>query len=163
MGGYAGGLNPLLEIRNTDWQPIFQEGGEAIPSAYHELATSKKVNFKATQFSPQDFFVNGDGIACGSGSSGGYGDLLERDPRLVIEDMRKRIVSPWAARNVYRIAFNEETLELDYEETKKLREQERERRKREGRPYHEFMKEWSHKQPADEIIRSYGPWPEGIK
>ena len=89
--------------------------------------------------------------------------MLERDPRLVIEDMRKRIVSPWAARNVYRIAFNEETLELDYEETKKLREQERKRRKREGRPYHEFMKEWSQKQPREDIIRSYGPWPEGIK
>ena len=163
MGGYAGGLNPLLEIRNTDWQPLYTRGGEDIPSSYHELAASKQVNFKATQFVPQDFFGNGDGVACGSGSSGGYGDVLERNPMLVIEDVRKKTVSPWAARNVYRIDFSEETLELDYEETKKLREQERERRKREGQPYHEFMKEWSQKQPKDEIIRSYGPWPEGIK
>lgn len=163
MGGYAGGLNPLLEIRNTDWQPLFQEGGDAVPSAYHELATSKRINFQATQFVPQDFFVNGDGIACGSGSSGGYGDVLERDPKLVVEDVRKRIVSPWAARNVYRVAFDEDTLELDYEETKRLRQQERERRKKEGKPYHEFIKEWLQRRPRDEIIRSYGPWPDGIK
>jgi len=162
MGGYAGGLNPLLEIRNTDWQPIFQKAGEDIPTSYTELAASKQINFKATQFVPQDFFMNGDGIACGSGSSGGYGDVLERDTGLVIEDLRKKIVSPWAARNVYRVAFNEETLEVDYAETKKLREQERERRKREGKPYHEFMRDWPQKQPREDIIRSYGPWPEGI-
>ena len=51
----------------------------------------------------------------------------------------------------------------DYAETKKLREQERERRRREGKPYHEFLKEWSQKQPREDNIRSYGPWPEGIK
>ena len=163
MGGYAGGLNPFLEIRNTNWQPILEKASVDIPSTYHELASSKQITFKATQFVPQDLFMNGDGVANGSGSSGGYGDVLEREPRLVVDDLRKKILSPWAARNVYRVAFNEETLEIDYADTKKLREQERERRKREGKPYHEFMKEWSQKQPREDIIRSYGPWPEGIK
>ncbi len=162
MGGYAGGLNPFLEIRNTDWHPIFEKADD-VPSSYAELATSKHVNFRATQFVPQDFFVNGDGIACGSGSSGGYGDVLERDPGLVAEDIGKGIVSPWAARNVYRVAFDEETLEIDHAGTRTLRERERERRKREGKPYHEFMEVWSQKQPREDIIRSYGPWPEGIR
>jgi len=163
MGGYAGGINPYLEIRNTDWQPLFQSASGEIPASYHELARSEKVNFKATQFVPDDFFMNGDGVANGSGSSGGYGDVLERDPELVMDDVRKRITSPWAARNVYHIAFDEETLEVDYPGTEKLRKQERRRRKKQGKPYHRFIKEWLKKKPKDEIIRSYGPWPEGIK
>jgi translation elongation factor EF-Ts len=46
---------------------------------------------------------------------------------------------------------------------KKLRAQERERRKKQGKPYHEFVKEWLKKEPKEEIIRSYGPWPDGIR
>jgi acetophenone carboxylase len=162
MGGYAGGINPFLEIKNTDWQPLFEDASEEIPTTYHELAGSQKVHYRATQFVSEDFFMNGDGVACGSGSSGGYGDVLERDPELVMEDVRKRITSPWAARNVYQVAFDEQTLELDPQGTEKLRQQERERRKSQGKPYDEFMKEWQDRKPKDEIIRSYGPWPDGI-
>jgi N-methylhydantoinase B/oxoprolinase/acetone carboxylase alpha subunit len=162
MGGYAGGINPFLEIRNTDWQPLFENPGEGIPTTYQELATSDKVNYKATQFVSEDFFMNGDGVANGSGSSGGYGDVLERDPDLVMDDVRKGITSPWAATNVYRVAFDEETLEVNLEGTRRLREEERNRRRKQGKPYHEFMKEWLERKPSDHILRSYGPWPEGI-
>jgi acetophenone carboxylase len=163
FGGYAGGINPFLEIRNTDWQPLFENASEEIPSSYHELAGSKRITYKATQFVSEDFFMNGDGVANGSGSSGGYGDVLERDPALVMDDVRKRITSPWAARNVYHVAFNDETLEVDYPQTEKIRKQERKRRKKQGKPYHEFMKDWLERKPEDVIIRSYGPWPDGIK
>jgi acetone carboxylase alpha subunit len=163
FGGYAGGLNPFLEIRNTDWQPLFQSASDEIPSSYHQLASSKQVKFKATQFVSEDFFMNGDGVANGSGSSGGYGDVLERDPELAMDDVRKQITSPWAARNVYHVSFDEETLEVHHSETEALRSQERERRKKQGKSFDEFMKEWLAKKPSDEIIRSYGPWPEGIK
>jgi acetophenone carboxylase len=163
FGGYAGGINPFLEIRNTDWQPLFEGASEEIPSSYQQLAGSKQINYSATQFVSEDFFMNGDGVACGSGSSGGYGDVLERNPELVIDDVRKQVTSSWAARNVYHVIFNEETLEIDYNETEKSRNQERERRKKQGKPYHEFIKDWLEKKPGDVIIRSYGPWPEGIK
>jgi len=163
MGGYAGGINPFLEIKNTDWKPLYEGAGGDIPSTYHELAKSDKVNYRATQFVSDDFMVNGDGVACGSGSSGGYGDVLERDPKLVMDDVQKRITSTWAARHIYKVAFDEETLEIDVPGTEKLRQQERDRRKKEGKPFHEFMKEWLEKKPKDEIIRSYGPWPDGIK
>ena len=82
---------------------------------------------------------------------------------MVINDLRKKITSPWTAANVYHVAFDEETLEIDRIETGKLRQQERERRKRQGKPYNELIKEWLERKPGDQIIRSYGPWPEGIK
>jgi acetophenone carboxylase len=163
MGGYAGGLNPFLEIHNTEWQPLFESSSEEIPSSYHELATSRHVNYRATQFVSEEFFMNGDGVANGSGSSGGYGDVLEHDPEHVMEDVRKGITSEWAARNVYHVAFDEQTLEADLAETEKLRNEEREQRRRRGIPYDDFIKAWLVKKPKDEIIRSYGPWPDGIK
>jgi acetophenone carboxylase len=163
FGGYAGGINPFLEIRNTEWQPLLETASEEIPSSYHELAASDRVSFKATQFASEDLFMNGDGVSCGAGSSGGYGDVLERDPALIMEDVRKRITSPWVARNVYHVAFDEETLDIDYSGTEELRARERDSRKQRGKPFHEFMEEWSARKPSDEIIRSYGPWPDGIK
>jgi acetophenone carboxylase len=163
FGGYAGGINPFLEIRNTDWQPLFESATEQIPSNYHEVASSKQVSFKATQFVSEDLFVNGDGVANGSGSSGGYGDVLERDPELVMNDVRKQITSPWAAENVYRVAFDAETLDVNHPETEEYRSLERQRRKDQGKPFHDFIGEWLQRKPRDEIIRSYGPWPEGIK
>ena len=163
FGGYAGGINPFLEIRNTDWETIFRKSSELVPLNYHELAISDDIRYNATQFVPDDLFQNGDGVANGSGSSGGYGDVLERDPDLIVEDVRKGITSAWTARNVHQISFDEDTLEVDFSETEKLRAQERERRKKQGKPYDEFMKEWLDKKPSDEILRSYGPWHEGIK
>jgi N-methylhydantoinase B/oxoprolinase/acetone carboxylase alpha subunit len=163
MGGYAGGLNPFLEIKSTDWQPLFEAASEDIPCSYHELASSPHVGYRATQFVSEDFFMNGDGVANASGSSGGYGDVLERAPEIVMEDVRKQVTSVWAARNVYHVAFDEETLEVDRTGTEDLRARERERRKKQGKPYDEFMKEWIERKPRDEIIRSYGPWPEGMK
>jgi acetone carboxylase alpha subunit len=80
-----------------------------------------------------------------------------------MDDVRKRITSPWAARNVYQVVFNEETLDVDYPQTEKIRKQERKRRKKQGKPYHEFMKDWLERKPEEVIIRSYGPWPDGIK
>lgn len=82
---------------------------------------------------------------------------MERDPELIVDDVRKGITSIWTATNVYHISFNEVTLEVDYPETERLRTQERERRLKQGKPYHEFMKEWLEKKPSDEILRSYGP------
>jgi acetophenone carboxylase len=163
FGGYAGGLNPFLEIRNTDWRALFENASSDLPSDYHQLASSEAVTFQATQFTSDDLFNNADGVANGSGSSGGYGDALERDPVLVVEDVRKQITSAWAARNIYHVAFSEEALEVDHAETEKLRSKERDRRKRQGKPYQEFVSEWLEQKPRDEIIRSYGPWPGGME
>ena len=142
---------------------LFQKSKELIPLDYHELAASNEITFAATQFVPDDLFQNGDGVAIGSGSSGGYGDVLERDPFLIVEDVKKGIVSTWTARNVYHVALDEQTLEIDLAETERLRAQERDQRRERGKPYQEFMKEWLEKRPSDEILRSYGPWHEGIK
>jgi N-methylhydantoinase B len=57
---------------------------------------------------------------------GGYGSPLEREPELVLDDVLSGFVSFERAREAYGVAFVREeaddSLELDREETKRLRE-----------------------------------------
>jgi N-methylhydantoinase B/oxoprolinase/acetone carboxylase alpha subunit len=103
----------------------------------------------------------GDLLAASTQGSGGYGDVLERDPHAVIEDVRADTISGWTARNVYRVAYDEETLILDESGTRDLRAAERERRLSEGRPYAEFVADWEQRRPPDQVLKYFGEWPSG--
>ena len=54
-------------------------------------------------------------------ASGGYGDPLERDPQLVLEDIIDGIVSENAARDVYGVALDEKKRAVDIMATRSLR------------------------------------------
>ena len=59
-------------------------------------------------------------------SGGGYGNPMSREPVRVLEDVLERYVSIDRARDVYGVLFSgtidDETLTIDEEATKKLRE-----------------------------------------
>jgi hypothetical protein len=106
---------------------------------------------------------NGDLWVVFSGGGGGYGDVLERDPGAVMDDLRKEVVSHWSAENVYHVAYDHENLEVDEEKTKQLRQKEREDRVSRGMTWDEFEKEWSQLRPPEEILEYYGSWPDARK
>ncbi|WP_235817483.1 hydantoinase B/oxoprolinase family protein [Gracilibacillus timonensis] len=54
---------------------------------------------------------------------GGWGDPLERDPELVLEDVKNGLVSITAAAETYGVAIFAEDLTIDDEKTKQLRKQ----------------------------------------
>jgi len=56
-----------------------------------------------------------------AGGGGGYGDPRERPAELVAEEVRNGIISVEAARDVYGVGVDEETLALDREATLELR------------------------------------------
>ncbi len=53
---------------------------------------------------------------------GGWGDPLERDPKMVLDDIRNEKISVKRAREAYGVVINELTMEVDIAETQKLRE-----------------------------------------
>lgn len=53
---------------------------------------------------------------------GGYGDALERDPRLVLEDVLDNYVSFEAAEKIFGVRIDPIRMEIDWDATKKLRE-----------------------------------------
>jgi acetophenone carboxylase len=163
FGGYAPCTLPGISVKDSDVMEIFGNRGGEITLDFHELILNKQIKgdwsfeFYARPIRP---FKKGDIInftlSCGGA---GYGDPLDRDPELVIEDIKKHIISHWSAQNIYKVSYNPETLKLDLEKTKKLREEERRARINRGKPFDEFIKEWEKKRPPENILNYYGSWP----
>jgi acetophenone carboxylase len=162
FGGYGAGMVPGIRVANTNLVEMMGRADRDIPYSTEQLITEKAVEgeyiFSAatqslTTVKPGDIFM---GYICGGG---GYGDVLDRDPGLVMRDLKAQVVSHWAAQNIYKIVYDMETLQVDPKKTQELRQAEREQRKRRGKPYKEFEKEWSKKRPKDEILTHYGTWP----
>jgi N-methylhydantoinase B len=64
----------------------------------------------------------GDIFVGKSGGGAGVGPPRERDPEAVRKDVKSELVSIKAARNVYNVVLIPDSLEIDYEAIKKLRE-----------------------------------------
>jgi N-methylhydantoinase B len=68
---------------------------------------------------------NGDILVVRTPGGGGYGDPLERDPESVLIDIINDLVSLDSAKNDYGVIIKPKTMSIDLEETKKLRENEK--------------------------------------
>jgi hypothetical protein len=79
-------------------------------------------------------------VASSHGGGAGLGDPIEREPALIIKDIENRIASLEVAQKVYCVAINPETLEVDYKETKKLREERQRERLERGEPGIKYLK-----------------------
>lgn len=85
------------------------------------------------------------------GSGGGYGDVLERDPKLVMKDLAEDLMSHENARDIYKVVYDEKMLVVDEEATARLRDEYRRERIRRGKPFDEFCKEWVTQEPPAHI------------
>ena len=63
----------------------------------------------------------GEAIEITTPNSGGYGDPVERDPKLVLDDVLDGFTSLEQAREIYRVAIDPNTMTLDLEATEALR------------------------------------------
>jgi acetophenone carboxylase len=162
FGGYSIPTIPFIKVRNNHLLQMMKETDPRIPfstiSLLEERAIGGDFQFSSIP-SVIDMFQEGDIIACTSGGGGGYGDVLERDPELVIKDLKDGKISHSVAQNVYKVVYDPKTLIFDTDKTGELRQREREARKIRGVPYHEFEKEWLKKRPKDEVLQFFGPWP----
>ena len=57
------------------------------------------------------------------------------------------------------MSYDTESLIVKIEETKHLREQALADRKKAGKPYSEFMKEWETKSPPESALKYFGEYP----
>ncbi|HSW14982.1 MAG TPA: hydantoinase B/oxoprolinase family protein [Solimonas sp.] len=91
------------------------------------------------------------------GSGGGYGDVLERDPRLVMKDLEEDLMSHDIARDIYKLVYDEKTLVVDEAATRQLRDDYRRERIRRGKPFDQFCREWVTPEPPAQIPY-FGSW-----
>ena len=143
-----------------------KKGDKDIPTSSTQLLEEMTIKgeYKISSiFHKTHMMENGDLWVVFSGGGGGYGDVLERDPEMVMDDLRKDVISHRTAEIVYHVAYDPETLEVDHEKTNQLRLKEREDRKARGMKWEDFEKEWSQLRPPDDILDYYGSWPDGKK
>lgn len=163
FGGYGIPTFMVTKVKQSNLRQMMSEADQKIPHSTDELLKDRAIQ-GTYQFNPLcapgEPYAENDMMVVAVGGGGGYGDVLERDPEAVMEDIRNEITSVWAARHVYKVAFDEETLIVDDQQTKVLRENERKRRLNEGKTYDEFMKQWENRRPKDEILKYYGNWPD---
>jgi len=170
FGGYAVPSVFIQTVRTSNVKALLAESENSIPVTIGEMYRSsnpEKGNYEFHSITMKiQPFLNGDTFYLSVAGGAGYGDALERDPESVLIDLREGLVTHWAARSIYKIAYDEETLRLDQEETKLLREETRTERRRRGKPYGEFEAGWVKLQPPEQIIKWYGSYPhpgEGSK
>lgn len=162
FGGYPPTTHPGIKIMDTDFYEKMARGDENLPTDSIELIKEQDINGQYDVEGSVRFAAalkEGDIYVGSSSGGGGYGDVLERDPKSVITDLSKGFISEEVARNLYKVEFDSATLVVDENATTIARNKERLARKKRGKTYEEFLVEWSKKRPAEEALSYYGSWP----
>ncbi|MEX0279056.1 MAG: hydantoinase B/oxoprolinase family protein [Ruegeria sp.] len=76
-------------------------------------------------FTPPQFGVANLGplrLEVTSSGGGGFGDPADRDPELVLQDVRDEVIAPGDARDVYAVVLNSDTKQIDWDATEQLRD-----------------------------------------
>ncbi len=163
FGGYYGPPNPRFVIENTD---LFEriENGETIDMfSQLDLLTKRPLSgdYKIeSSAGATKAFKKGDVFVYSLGGGGGYGDVLEREPAAVLQDVREKVITADLATNVYGVVITADTGAVDVEKTAAKRAALRRERLAEAVPFGEFVEQWSKKRPKPEILEHYGDYPE---
>ncbi|MFC2008096.1 hydantoinase B/oxoprolinase family protein [Chloroflexota bacterium] len=133
FGGYPVGNilaeNRLLLSNENIMQEMYQK--RMYPTTIDELDAPWGVNAKRSSDFHFERNLGGIRIDVGKhdivghsyGYGGGYGDPIERDPLAVVKDVKNEACSLEVALKVYGVVFNPERFEVDYEATRKRREE----------------------------------------
>lgn len=133
-GKYRGGLTVRRDIQVLTDQVTLARYGDRqrfAPAGLFGGKEGSKGRFVLNPDTPQeqglkskglDTLQAGDVVSLRLPGSGGYGDPLARDPELLLADVRDGKVSLHSARQDYRTVFDLETLTIDQEATRQLRE-----------------------------------------
>jgi len=125
-GGYPAPHTLNYVIRNADVKERFRRG---VPvRSIEEVAGQREYPYPKSFFSlaAEDILVYWN---CGGG---GYGDPLERDPEMVLQDVKGGEVTIEFAREVYGVIIDAATMSIAKEETEQRRTEMRAERLREG-------------------------------
>ncbi|MBI4693639.1 MAG: hydantoinase B/oxoprolinase family protein [Gammaproteobacteria bacterium] len=161
FGGYACPAYPLAKIKDVNVFDVLATHPERVKFSMIDLMNEQAI--PGARYVMQDaglpFELAGQGevyMIC-QGSGGGYGDVLERDPGLVMQDVEEGLLSPRLAREIYFVAFDEQTLVADNAATSAARAVEREARKQRGVPFDAFCAAWVKPGP-DPALPYLGAW-----
>jgi len=164
FGGYAVPPTFVQYVNGSNMGQMFDKGNPKRPTSLEDIYRPGCPETGERHFHDVNMtvrpFGNGDTYYIAVGGGGGFGDPLERDPAAVVRDLRTGIVTRWAAEQVYHVVIDSDAFVLDAAATTRRREAARRARLKQGRPYAEFVREWSKQRPPTAILRYYGTYPD---
>jgi hypothetical protein len=104
-----------------------------------------------------DVAKEGELYMIAQGAGGGYGDVLERDPELVVTDLELDRISAHTASTMYGVVWEPGTYVVHEDQTAELRAQMRRDRISRGTPYKEFVQKFVQEEPPAEL-HYFGSW-----
>ena len=167
FGGYSCPSYQLMKIKGIN---IFEEldKNPKVVEAFDIVRLMNERPIPGGKYSSNDmgmtFELCSDGeiyMIC-QGSGGGYGDVLERDPELVMKDLREDLMSHDNAWDIYRVVYDRENLIVDVEATEKARAEERKARIQRAKPFDAFCKDWVTPEPPTDVPY-LGSWDDNAE
>lgn len=169
FGGYGCGVYPIAKIRNID---IFDRI-DSDPRAFASYDFGTLMNEQPfdgatyetqTMAMPFELVQRGEMYLMSQGAGGGYGDVLERDPASVAQDVRDGLISMTVARNIYQVVLDAQTFAVDAQATSEARQVAIRQRLAKGKPFAEFTQSWTTPGPQNLPAPYFGCWdnPEEI-
>ncbi|MFC7050019.1 hydantoinase B/oxoprolinase family protein [Emcibacter nanhaiensis] len=163
FGGYGLPTLFLRKVKGSNFKELLSHSDQRLPHSLADIFEDGNPEEGAMEHDNISMVVepafDGDTMYAYAGGGAGYGDVLEREPEGVLKDLADGLVSHWAARNVYHVVYDEESLRLDEDGTRKARDEVRRNRIRGGKSYDDFMTEWSKQAPPQHILKYYGDYP----
>jgi len=163
FGGYGCPAYPLGKIKGINIFETLKTSPERVKFDMVELMNEQAI--PGARYIMQDAGMNfeqcleGEVYMICQGAGGGYGDVLERSPALVMKDVEEKLVSPDMARRIYHVVFDERRLAVDEEATRAARDAERQARKARGQPYDAFVARWVQPEPPA-ALPYFGSWDD---
>ena len=163
FGGYGVPTVFVKTVGDSNYLPLMAETNTDLPNNLTDVYLDSNPEQGNDTYENVSYVVKpaaeGDTFYAFAGGGAGYGDVLEREPQSVLDDLSSGLVTHWAAQNIYRVAYNVDSLRLDVEGTETLRAETRRQRLANAKPYKEFESEWLNQAPPEEVTRYYGPYP----
>lgn len=163
FGGYGPPVYPLSKIRGINiFDQLANDPGK-IKFDILDLMNNQTV--EGGQYSTHEMAMTfelcqqGEVYMMCQGTGGGYGDVLQRDPALVIKDIEEDLISHDTAREIFKVVFDPRTLIVDVEATDAARAAERKSRLARGKPFDQFVAEFVTPEPP-EHLPYYGSWDD---
>ncbi|WP_428311214.1 hydantoinase B/oxoprolinase family protein [Hydrocarboniphaga sp.] len=155
FGGYASPTYPLCKIKGINIFDELKKNPEKFSFDLIELMNTQP--FENASYSTHNMGMTfelaqpGELYMMCQGAGGGYGDVLQRDPAQVMQDIEEDLISAGTARDIYKVAFDPASRIVDADATRTMRADERRARIARGKPYDDFVKTWVTPEPPSNL------------
>ncbi len=162
FGGYGCPVYPTAKIKGVNVYEVIKEDPTKFTASMATLLNEQPFEGVTYESCPNawtfEYAKEGDLYIISHGAGGGYGDVLDRDPQLVIKDLEEGVISHTVAQEIYFIRYNQETLVLDVDATDKARAAERQARIARASDYDTFVAQEVRDSPAHISVPYFGSW-----